>query len=229
VSVHDDIAAPRRHGSLLLLAALLFASHATSLVAQEPPPPPDAPPRERVPTAARPTPNADNESDDSDRRPLNRKTATAELPGGAKVNVSFGVPKFAGREYTEMESVAEGKVVRFFDSAAIKLATDRDLLFGETRIRKANVAPGYPGVYSLWLQRTGNGWRLVFNEKADVWGTQHEPAADVASVPLQHTRVDGMTPELAVKLQASAQGDGSWLLVFHWGEHRWDAQFRVAQ
>lgn len=228
MSIHDDIAAPRRHGSVLL-AALLFTAHATSLVAQEPPPAPDAPPGERAPTAARPTPNADNESDDSDRRPLNRKTATAELPGGAKVSVSAGVPKTAGREYSEMESLAEGKVVRFFDAAAIKLSTDRDLLFGETRVPKENVAPGYPGVYSLWLQRTSDGWRLVFNEKADVWGTQHDPAADVASVPLPHTRVDGMTLELAVKLQASAQRDGSWLLVFHWGEHRWDAQFRPAE
>ncbi|HUP25302.1 MAG TPA: DUF2911 domain-containing protein, partial [Thermoanaerobaculia bacterium] len=114
-------------------------------------------------------------------------------------------------------------------AAAIKLSTEHDLAFGETRVPKENVAPGYPGVYSLWLQRTSDGWRLVFNEKADVWGTQHDPAADVASVPLQHTRVDGMTLELAVKLVASAQRDGSWLLAFHWGEHRWDAQFRAAE
>jgi hypothetical protein len=80
----------------------------------------------------------------------------------------------------------------------------------------------------LWLQRVAGGWRLVFNEKADVWGTQHDASADVANVPLQHTRVDGISLAFEAKIESSAADDGSWLLEFSWGEHRWSAPFRPA-
>ena len=228
MSQPSTLAAARgsRAGFVLVLPALL-ALLAPSLPAQQPAAEPKADASERSATAARPTPNADNESDDSDRRPSNRKSVTHALDG-AEIRLAFGVPKTGGREYAEMESLADGKVVRFFDSAAIKLSTPADLMFGETRIRAANVAPQYPGVYSLWLQRSGDGWRLLFNDKADVWGTQHDAAADVASTPLQYDEVDGLTLGFEGSLKPSAQTDGSVLLVFHWGKHRWTAMFGAA-
>lgn len=213
-------------GTLLVWAPLWVPPSAR---AQQAPSPPSADPSPRAATAARPTPNADNESDDSDRRPLNRKTASYQLAEGAGFKVSFGMPKTGGREYAEMESLAAGKVVRFFDSAAIKLVTDVDLQIGETRVRRANVAPDYPGVYSLWLRRTADGWRLVFNDKADVWGTQHDPAADRGSTPLRHEQVEGLSLAFGATVQRADDGDDSaLLLVFSWGEHRWTTPLRAA-
>ena len=199
---------------------------AASLAAQQTqtPAPPDS---TRAATAARPTPNADNESDDEPRGPVNRKTATYALPAG-EVRIAFGLPKTGGREYEEVDALAAGKVVRFYDAAAIKLSTPVDLLFGDVRIRAGNVAPSYPGVYSLWLQRTASGWQLLFNERADAWGTQHDPAADVAVVPLQYTEVDGLTSVFETRIQVSANNDGTVLLDLHWGKHRWTAVFRTA-
>ena len=221
--------APRGPGPAFALPLVAFLAAALPSLAQPPVATPSDERQERLPSAARPTPNADNESDDADRRPGNRKTVTQTFPGGRTVEVAFGVPKTGGREYAEMESLAPGKVVRFFDAAAIKLTTELDLLFGETRVRAANVAPSYPGVYSLWLERTGEGWRLVFNEKADVWGTQRDPAADVAQVPLHHEKVDGLTLAFDVELRGAPASDGSVVLTFQWGEHRWTTSFHAAR
>jgi hypothetical protein len=226
VSDQPNRVAVRGATALRCVFVALLPWSTASLLAQEQRP--AQPQGAREATAARPTPNADNESDDSDRRPAGRKTVAHKLPDGAEVKVAFGLPKTGGREYAEMESLAEDKVVRFFDAAAIKLSTQADLLFGETKIRRSNVAPDYPGVYSLWLQRTADGWRLLFNERADAWGTQHDPAADVASAPLRHDEVDGLTTTFEARIQESAQRDGTILLELLWGKHRWTAIFRAA-
>ena len=59
---------------------------------------------------------------------------------------------------------------------ATVLTTPVDLAFGTTRVAK--------GAYSLWLKKTGESFQLVFNSQTGQWGTQHDPAKDVASVAM---------------------------------------------
>jgi hypothetical protein len=126
------------------------------------------------------------------------------------------------RDLAALEALAPGGMFAFDGGRAIKLTTAPSLRFGETTVPTGNAAPGYPGVYSLWLERTGDGWALVFNEHADIWGSQREAAADVARAPLAHATTDADQPVLQVTLDGA--GD-SGTLTIAWGAHRWTAGF----
>ena len=109
---------------------------------------------------------------------------------------------------------------------AIKLSTAFDLKFGDTVVKKENFAPGYPGVYSLWIKKTGSGWTFVFNEKPDVWGTMHKDKYDVSATPAKYSTLD--EPTEGFKLDVQAEGDAGSLTIA-WGEHQWSADFTIQQ
>ena len=146
-------------------------------------------------------------------------------------------------EYAKVETMKPGEVIELTQSPAIKLKNPVDLTFGETVIKKENVAPNYPGVYGLWLKKTEAGWNLVFNEKADVWGTMYDASSDAAAVPVEYTFTeeqaksiatllveqeqnkeagDRQTPRLTVALEKTDNGG---LLKINWGAHTWSAPF----
>ena len=60
-------------------------------------------------------------------------------------------------------------------------------------IATGNQVVGFPGSYGLWLKRVGSGWRLVFNNEPDAWGSQHDPKFDAAEIDLSRTPT-GMPP-----------------------------------
>jgi hypothetical protein len=144
--------------------------------------------------------------------------------GGKNVRVLFGELKVASPDREWFEKTAEGAVFEYPSSRVMKLFTDLDLAFGETKIATANIAPDYPGVYGLWLKKTaGGGWHLVFNEEGDVWGTMYDPTKDVAEVPLEVAKLETPQEELAVTL--SAEGDKAGVLRIAWGDTAWSAKF----
>jgi hypothetical protein len=103
------------------------------------------------------------------------------------------------------------------------------LRFGEAILATGNVSPDFAGVYSFWLRAPAEGrdeWRLVFNDEADVWGTQRDPARDRVEVPLEHEVVADEAKELTVAL--TAQGVDGGLLELRWGTYRWRASFIAA-
>jgi hypothetical protein len=100
------------------------------------------------------------------------------------------------------------------------------LHFGETKIPRGNVAADYPGVYSLWLKRVEAGWRLVFNNEADIWGTQHNPKADAAEVRLTEEIVDHHFDRMQVDM--TEQEDGRISLSLSWGSRVWGVAFSIA-
>jgi hypothetical protein len=126
------------------------------------------------------------------------------------------------RDFAALESLSAGDVFAFTGGRAIKLTSEPSLRFGEVTVAAGNASPNYPGVYSLWLQRTTGGWSLLFNQHADIWGTQREAEADVVSVPLVHAMTDADEPKMDVSL-AGAGNAGS--ITIAWGAHRWSADF----
>ena len=88
-------------------------------------------------------------------------------------------------DYPQLQKVKAGEVLRLTRSAAWKLRTEVDLIVGgELRLDTENVAANYPGVYSLWLKKTTNGWNLLANSEPDIWATMHNPDADVGEIAL---------------------------------------------
>lgn len=147
------------------------------------------------------------------------------LGDNQKIRVTFGNLKLASDDYSKFQKVKTGDVFKFVGSRATKLSTDADLAFGDKIVKAHNFSENYPGVYSLWLKKTDEGWNLVFNQQPDIWGTQHESEFDVAEVALQSTTLDEKANEFLVKLEETDNGAQ---LNMAWGNTQWSAPFSLS-
>ena len=148
-----------------------------------------------------------------------------ETIDGKEVEVHTGRLPLMGIDWESFQNLESG-LVEFQVVGAIKMKTAATLKFGDLTIGAGNVAPDYPGLYSLWIRKvSADDWRLIFNHEADAWGTMHDPAQDVGEVPLTHT-VDeaASTPSLMIDLEPNESGDGG-LLKLGWGAHKWSVPF----
>ena len=133
-------------------------------------------------------------------------------------------------EHADFEAIAslgDGAVVRLTEGAVLRLRSEVPLQFGGVTVETGNLAPGFAASYGLWLKRAGEGWRLVFNDEADAWGTQHDPSFDAAEIALEHS-ADGLaTRSLGAALVPVTERAGQ--LRIHWGPHDWVADFTVSE
>ena len=147
-----------------------------------------------------------------------------DVPNG-KVRVTFDPIAAEGPDYDRVAGLREGEVLEWTRGRTIKLLSDSTLRFGESVVPRGNVSPDYPGAYGIWLGRAGGGWAFVFNGHADVWGTMHDPAADVAKVTAVHATPSAPAAKLDVSL-LPREGGGT--LRVSWGAHEWSADFVAA-
>lgn len=148
------------------------------------------------------------------------------FPDGQRLSVLF--PKALtvdGRDFPHIGSVTAGSVIHWAEAAVTRLKTDVPLRFGRVTVNTGNVAPDFAGAYGLWLRRTGQGWRLVFNNEPDAWGTQHDPAFDAAEIELSYS--DGGAPSRPFAVALVPTGADRGRLLMHWGPHDWFADFVV--
>ena len=129
-------------------------------------------------------------------------------------------------DFAALASVADGQVLRLTEAAAPRLRTMLPLHFGGVEIDTENLAPGFPGSYGLWLKRVSSGWRLVFNNEPDVWGTQHDPDFDAAEIDVAYSAAGESGRPLGVALVPTGPRSGR--LLIHWGPHEWSADFTIA-
>jgi hypothetical protein len=184
----------------------------------------------RPESAPRATPGpAIDENDDDDnaaRRVRVSAAAKLALPAGT-VQVVYPLLPADGPDAAAVAGLGDGEVLELTRSLAIKLKTEVELRFpGGAVARTGNVSPGYPGVYSLWLRRSRDGWRLVLNGEPDIWGTMRDPGADVGETPLTHQ----LMPEEDAKSTFEATllaSNGGGVLSILWGNDRWTAQFEA--
>jgi len=141
----------------------------------------------------------------------------AELKAGAgAVTVDYGRPSLKGRDM--LSQLLEGSFWRMGMNQATVLATPVDLAFGSTKIAK--------GSYSLWLKKEGAKFLLVFNSQTGQWGTQHDPAKDVASVALKSEPLKDAVETFTVDLKPAAKGGEFGL---SWGAMRLSAGFETGK
>ena len=131
-----------------------------------------------------------------------------------------------GPDYERLDSLADGAVLGPIYGKPFKFWTDADLAFEDAKIAAHNHGPTYPGVYSLWLKRDGDGWKLVFNHLADVWGTMHMAEHDAAETPLNVRTLDEAVEQTEGRLEVD--GDAG-TLTLRWGKMEWSAPFRVVE
>jgi hypothetical protein len=141
----------------------------------------------------------------------------AELKAGSgAISVDYGRPSLKGRDM--FSQLLEGAFWRMGMNQATVLATPVDLVFDKTRIAK--------GSYSLWLKKTGEKFELVFNSQTGQWGTQHDPAKDVASVTLKREALPAPVETFTIELTAAAKGGD---IGLSWGASKLSAGFEIGK
>lgn len=144
--------------------------------------------------------------------------------GGKRIRIGFASLNTNTQDWDLLQNVAQGEVFMYTQSRATKMYTDLDLRFGDVVIKKENIAKDYPGVYSLWLRRVGDGWSLVFNSQPDIWGTRHRSEFDVAEVPLSVSEIEG-EPQERFLVKLTQDDVYSAVLELTWGNLRWTSRF----
>jgi hypothetical protein len=179
--------------------------------------------RSRSPGAA-----ADENDDDDNASRRVRVNATARLElDGATVQVTYPLLPANGPDAAAMAALADGEVLALTRAMPLKLKTEIELRFaGGAVASTGNVSPGYPGVYSLWLRRRGDGWSLVLNREPDIWGTMRNPAADVGETPLRHQALAGSEVKTSLEATLLASNGGGQFSIL-WGFNRWTADFEA--
>ena len=163
------------------------------------------------------------------RRPVGERedlsSSSIEVAGQA-IRLRFDRLPSPGADYDKVEILGDGEVLELIYGKPFKFWTDTDLAFEDVEVAAHNHGPTYPGVYSLWLKREGDGWRLVFNHLADVWGTMHMADHDAGETPLTFR----MLAEPAATTQGSLEAtDDGGRLVIRWGSMEWSTPFRLAE
>jgi hypothetical protein len=154
------------------------------------------------------------------------------FPKGAQAQSAAGTTRRAGLvvdgpDFGRLMSTRDGAVVELTEAPALRLSIDRAVRSGKVILRSGNQAPAFPGAYSMWLKRAGSGWRLVFNDEPDVWGSQRDPKFDVGEIDLAYSQGGEPSRPLGVAMEPLAAD--RWRLVLAWGPHEWAAEFTTAQ
>jgi hypothetical protein len=147
--------------------------------------------------------------------------------GEAEISLMAGHLKADGRDCQAIDTLKAGDLLLMTEGVALKLKTSADLDFGAVTAKAENVAPNYPGVYSIWFRKAEDGWTATFNEKPDVWGTQHRSDADVGTVPAAYARLD--EPAATLTLGVDDLSDGKGRLRVDWGDHQWTLPFAIVE
>ncbi len=93
----------------------------------------------------------------------------------ATIKVDYSRPKMRGRTIFGAV-VPYDRTWRTGANAATTIFSDKPLSFS------GKILPA--GTYSLWTIPSKEGWTLIFNSRANAWGTEHDPSLDVLKVPM---------------------------------------------
>lgn len=176
-------------------------------------------------TIARAIASASGVAPETGRDRDGRGTQTARLRlGEAQLRLLYRALPVGHADYTSFQNAAAGDVLLLTGSRVPKFYTDADLKFGETVVSAHNFTDTYPGVYGLWLKRTAEGWNLIFNRRADAWGTMYDGGFDAAEVPLEVGSLEEPADTLTFELLADGSGG---LLLILWGDQELSAKFEI--
>jgi len=135
---------------------------------------------------------------------------------GKTVTVEYGRPSLNGKTVQDrLGELPDGGFWRLGADKSTTFTTSGDLKFGDVAVPK--------GEYSLWVQKSGDSYKLVFNKQHGQWGTQHDPAQDFASVPLKVEKESKPADLVTITLE-NEKGAGE--LSIQWGDMELSATFK---
>ncbi len=144
---------------------------------------------------------------------------TAEITLGAtRVSINYGRPELQGRDM--LSQLQDGQVWRLGMNEATSFETSSDLTIGDTVIQT--------GRYSIWAKKvTSDDWRLIFNSEPENWGLAHNPASDIAEIPLEVSDLAESVDPFTIELNP-VDGGGAEVLM-KWATLQLRAAFNVSE
>jgi hypothetical protein len=102
--------------------------------------------------------------------------ATLKFDDGKTVSIQYSRPSMRGRKIFG-ELVPYGEVWRTGANAATSLKTDVALNIGGASVPA--------GSYTLYTLPGASGWKLIINKQTGQWGTEYNPAQDLARLDMK--------------------------------------------
>lgn len=107
---------------------------------------------------------------------LNKADSVQAKIGSTIIKINYSRPSMRSRVIFG-EVVPWNRFWRTGANAATKLRLSAPILFQDKELPA--------GDYSIFTIPAKNGWTMMFNKEANIWGTQYNPANDVLRVPMQ--------------------------------------------
>jgi len=136
---------------------------------------------------------------------------------GATLWIDYGRPAKRGRVIFGTTVVPWGEVWRTGANAATQFRTDRDL-----EIQGVTIPAG---TYTLWTIPEAQGsWKLLFNRQTGQWGTEHDPARDLAQLDLRTSTLPSVVERFTIGVTPQ---NGGGTLTLDWDTTRASLTFTV--
>lgn len=107
---------------------------------------------------------------------LNKPESFQTTIGSTDIKINYNRPSMRGRVIFG-EVVPWNRFWRTGANTATKITLSASIFFKDKELPA--------GEYSIFTMPTKNGWTIMFNKEANIWGTQYNPANDVLRVPMQ--------------------------------------------
>jgi hypothetical protein len=144
-----------------------------------------------------------------------RDTARLALENN-KIEVDYWRPYRRNREIFGAV-VPWNRVWRTGANNATQLRSDEDLDFSGHKLSK--------GKYSIWTYPTQQGWELILNKQADIWGTEYDSTANLFEVPLIVEKT--AEPVEVMKISLLPEDNHLARLLIEWEYYKAWANFKI--
>ena len=146
---------------------------------------------------------------------MSRSDTVRARVGAANLEIAYSRPQRRGRTIFG-NVVPWNQVWRTGANAATQLTTSADLVIGNATVPA--------GKYTLWSLPTPTGAKLIINSQTGQWGTEYDPAKDLARVDLTQTTLPAPVDEFTFVI--APQGANG-ILKFSWDDREYSVPVRV--
>ncbi|HVE79218.1 MAG TPA: DUF2911 domain-containing protein [Gemmatimonadaceae bacterium] len=189
--------------------------------AQQPGPPPAQQPQPPATPRAAPSTQASVEVHLNGRYIAGRWfPATTAVAGPGRIRIDYGQPHARGREIFG-NLVPTDSVWRTGANLATHLTTDVDVTIGDAIVPR--------GVYTLYTLPTRSGWKLIISRQVGQWGTEYDPALDLARVDLRARRLTDPHESLGIYLVPADTQPARGTLRIVWERTELSTDWRVGR
>jgi hypothetical protein len=147
--------------------------------------------------------------------------------GPARIAIDYGQPHLRGRSVIGMPRVVPwDSVWRTGANMSTQLTAEVDLTIGSTFIPR--------GIYTLFSLPTKSGWKLIVSKQVLQWGTDYDPAQDLARIDLRSRTLSEPLESLTFWLVPALENPPSQtfphgVLKFAWGNTELSTDWRVGR